>query len=109
FCLIYLCLSTFLYLFTLVLLASCLTFFPYSTLFRSSVELFLWVEARSVFHVEQDDKLLVDGSRFKLRQHGDVHHHVFLDGFAHLDRKSTCLNSSHVSISYAVFCLKKNI
>src|SRR5699024_12390640 len=26
-----------------------------------------------------------------------------------LDRKSTRLNSSHVSISYAVFCLKKNI
>src|SRR5699024_7707617 len=25
-----------------------------------------------------------------------------------LDRKSTRLNSSHVSISYAVFCLKKN-
>src|SRR5699024_12395330 len=24
-----------------------------------------------------------------------------------LDRKSTCLNSSHVSNSYAVFCLKK--
>src|SRR5690606_41573881 len=24
-----------------------------------------------------------------------------------LDRKSTCLNSSHVKISYAVFCLKK--
>src|SRR5215510_15363477 len=23
------------------------------------------------------------------------------------DRKSTCLNSSHVAISYAVFCLKK--
>src|SRR5437868_14463003 len=28
-------------------------------------------------------------------------------GFAILDRKSTRLNSSHVSISYAVFCLKK--
>src|SRR5207249_12069318 len=27
---------------------------------------------------------------------------------AALDRKSTRLNSSHVSISYAVFCLKKN-
>src|SRR5699024_12019963 len=27
----------------------------------------------------------------------------------HLDRKSTRLNSSHVSISYAVFCLKKNM
>src|SRR5207249_9776121 len=26
-----------------------------------------------------------------------------------LDRKSTRLNSSHVSISYAVFCLKKNM
>src|SRR5699024_11299985 len=26
-----------------------------------------------------------------------------------LDRKSTRLNSSHVSISYAVFCLKKEI
>src|SRR5690606_40093969 len=28
-------------------------------------------------------------------------------GFATLDRKSTRLNSSHVKISYAVFCLKK--
>src|SRR5438067_10107460 len=28
---------------------------------------------------------------------------------AKLDRKSTRLNSSHVSISYAVFCLKKKI
>src|SRR5699024_11491002 len=27
--------------------------------------------------------------------------------FQHKDRKSTRLNSSHVSISYAVFCLKK--
>src|SRR5690606_40890324 len=27
---------------------------------------------------------------------------------AALDRKSTRLNSSHVKISYAVFCLKKN-
>src|SRR5699024_11757986 len=29
------------------------------------------------------------------------------DVFSKLDRKSTRLNSSHVSISYAVFCLKK--
>src|SRR5207249_7664093 len=33
-------------------------------------------------------------------------HHI--DQF-HTDRKSTRLNSSHVSISYAVFCLKKKI
>src|SRR5699024_12676416 len=32
--------------------------------------------------------------------HGDA------EGGAHLDRKSTRLNSSHVPTSYAVFCLK---
>src|SRR5690348_18496441 len=30
-----------------------------------------------------------------------------LEAGKHLDRKSTRLNSSHPSISYAVFCLKK--
>src|SRR5437773_5393277 len=29
------------------------------------------------------------------------------DAFAKIDRKSTRLNSSHITISYAVFCLKK--
>src|SRR5699024_12663918 len=48
---------------------------------------------------------------------GDIHPQsghvcrVVLGGLQHLlgglDRKSTRLNSSHVSISYAVFCLKK--
>src|SRR5690348_17917428 len=32
---------------------------------------------------------------------------AFLEQFPTLDRKSTRLNSSHPSISYAVFCLKK--
>src|SRR5207253_5379520 len=32
---------------------------------------------------------------------------VELEIFKQLDRKSTRLNSSHVAISYAVFCLKK--
>src|SRR5699024_12127693 len=32
----------------------------------------------------------------------------FVGVLAQTDRKSTRLNSSHVSISYAVFCLKKN-
>src|SRR5439155_12887164 len=31
----------------------------------------------------------------------------FLNFLSRLDRKSTRLNSSHVAISYAVFCLKK--
>src|SRR5437773_10467023 len=30
-----------------------------------------------------------------------------IDGLARKDRKSTRLNSSHITISYAVFCLKK--
>src|ERR1035438_9683142 len=34
--------------------------------------------------------------------------YVPLPGFG-LDRKSTRLNSSHLGISYAVFCLKKNM
>src|SRR5690606_41926573 len=35
-------------------------------------------------------------------------HHAHLIGISQ-DRKSTRLNSSHVKISYAVFCLKKKI
>src|SRR5439155_21322397 len=32
---------------------------------------------------------------------------IFFPATSHQDRKSTRLNSSHVAISYAVFCLKK--
>src|SRR5690625_1872086 len=48
------------------------------------------------------------------RRHQAEHHHLArrdepqrLEGGARPDRKSTRLNSSHVAISYAVFCLKK--
>src|SRR5699024_12165469 len=38
------------------------------------------------------------------------YHHIEIPGvLVAQDRKSTRLNSSHVSISYAVFCLKKKI
>src|SRR5690349_22016157 len=56
------------------------TLFPYTTLFRSSVEeccAAAWTGMGSP------------------------------RGRTHVDRKSTRLNSSHVEISYAVFCLKK--
>src|ERR1039458_5342593 len=56
------------------------TLFPYTTLFRS------WSGA--------DDR----------RQHSGCHPNSF---DTDLDRKSTRLNSSHLGISYAVFCLKK--
>src|SRR5690625_122465 len=52
-----------------------------------------------------------------LRKKAFIHTILFLLGFSiiflalglttSLDRKSTRLNSSHVAISYAVFCLKK--
>src|SRR5204863_8909243 len=35
--------------------------------------------------------------------------HPSRSGHPRIDRKSTRLNSSHVEISYAVFCLKKKI
>src|SRR5699024_12483320 len=38
---------------------------------------------------------------------GDVYGAYYPDDYFRQDRKSTRLNSSHVSISYAVFCLKK--
>src|SRR5207249_6810811 len=61
------------------------TLFPYTTLFRS-----LLVRHQ---HVEFDAFHMADAAQHGIR--------------AARDRKSTRLNSSHVSISYAVFCLKK--
>src|SRR5690625_7154323 len=60
------------------------TLFPYTTLFRSG-------QGRQV-HVGGDGR---EGGH-----HSD-------DDDKTGDRKSTRLNSSHVAISYAVFCLKK--
>src|SRR5690242_5610481 len=60
---------------------------------------------------------LHDALPILLQLHPGVHrrHHVGVEhgggasaaALALLDRKSTRLNSSHMSISYAVFCLKK--
>src|SRR2546426_2874250 len=41
----------------------------------------------------------------KLKEHGAMDYSIVL--VASADRKSTRLNSSHLVISYAVFCLKK--
>src|SRR5690625_5661602 len=41
------------------------------------------------------------------RRHRDRHRLLGADRRGDRDRKSTRLNSSHVAISYAVFCLKK--
>src|SRR5689334_25209273 len=68
------------------------TLFPYTTLFRSRLAR---VEQRLVAGAGHRRSLL-------LLEVGDAE----LAEQA-LDRKSTRLNSSHSSISYAVFCLKK--
>src|SRR5438067_5434674 len=78
------------------------TLFPYTTLFRSEVvDVVLGHQ-----HLDPMNELLV-GSAVA------ADHFSFLDQMdlkvqvEEADRKSTRLNSSHVSISYAVFCLKK--
>src|SRR5256885_12648420 len=61
------------------------TLFPYTTLFRSD-----WTSSSGA------------SGRFGKRARS-----ASSRVFSHRDRKSTRLNSSHLVISYAVFCLKK--
>src|SRR5690606_39418955 len=55
------------------------------------------------------ERVLVRGGQAVRRARIDLQDRVLdeLDGAECQDRKSTRLNSSHVKISYAVFCLKK--
>src|SRR5436305_4952451 len=87
------------------------TLFPYTTLFRS-IESEQYGTTTSSFR--QLRRLLgsgVSSSRGLYRQgRGTGFRRCDADGEASAsfrDRKSTRLNSSHVRISYAVFCLKK--
>src|SRR2546426_6637144 len=72
------------------------TLFPYTTLFRSN-HLEGQGPLRCAARVRGGGDDLLAG----VREHGDD------DGAVAGDRKSTRLNSSHLVISYAVFCLKK--
>src|SRR5690606_41317945 len=88
-----------------------LTLFPYTTLFRSQEEgetvrvagrlVGMRRMGKSTFaHIA--DRTGRIQAYFRINDLGE-------DGYAllDLDRKSTRLNSSHVKISYAVFCLNK--
>src|SRR5690242_20879799 len=82
------------------------TLFPYTTLFRSEekirlgrgagpgVTLLVRVHRTAADHEDLGRVVRPDRRQAEVRQED-------------LDRKSTRLNSSHMSISYAVFCLKK--
>src|SRR5436853_2416909 len=73
------------------------TLFPYTTLFRS-VALELAVEAQLAGQF---------GAGFDVRLAGADEGAGLERNVGEPDRKSTRLNSSHLGISYAVFCLKK--
>src|SRR3989454_6284029 len=80
------------------------TLFPYTTLFRSeswghTVE----VASDGAYALERALAEAFDVIICDLR----MPHLSGRDMYAKLDRKSTRLNSSHLVISYAVFCLKK--
>src|SRR5438067_3192188 len=69
------------------------TLFPYTTLFRS-------LQLLGVLEQGLELDLLAIES-------GSASFPPAAPRIGRIDRKSTRLNSSHVSISYAVFCLKK--
>src|SRR5262245_63529557 len=76
--------------------------FPYTTLFRSEKELpglHVWVIAH--MHDAALVRLIRPPTQLSVPPIRDERAH------RERDRKSTRLNSSHLGISYAVFCLKK--
>src|SRR5256885_6612600 len=82
------------------------TLFPYTTLFRSA-DGSRWLQAFDSFGrlASRTDPL---GRSVHLRRDGQGRLiGVKLPDGRSTDRKSTRLNSSHLVISYAVFCLKK--
>src|SRR5437899_9545197 len=72
------------------------TLFPYTTLFRSDI----WKSKRA--HGDSSFPKCPDPSTIIVSWRG-----LASASQARIDRKSTRLNSSHLGISYAVFCLKK--
>src|SRR5256885_10157581 len=78
------------------------TLFPYTTLFRS-----VGVQRRmtaNTARLHAFTSACVHTATAARMLSGET---AFIDGHHRRDRKSTRLNSSHLVISYAVFCLKK--
>src|SRR5690554_7583988 len=86
------------------------TLFPYTTLFRS------WVD-ELIYETKMDNtqigRRIIQYGLKDVKGYADSAEPKSIDEIykmgvnLHPDRKSTRLNSSHVRISYAVFCLKK--
>src|SRR5258705_9790990 len=72
------------------------TLFPYTTLFRSALFRVHRADQHEARVVRVRNAVALDGIDAARRRVEQC-----------IDRKSTRLNSSHLGISYAVFCLKK--
>src|SRR5256885_11336728 len=88
------------------------TLFPYTTLFRSpsidNLAQALTFGDTNVFGSNMVNSLRFAFNRTAVDRDNDPYFDpVDLGMKAYRDRKSTRLNSSHLVISYAVFCLKK--
>src|SRR5256885_8777815 len=82
------------------------TLFPYTTLFRSEPATLLHKRNKILFRGDYAKKRKsLAQARTRRLQH--LHASAFAQERVLSDRKSTRLNSSHLVISYAVFCLKK--
>src|SRR5256885_7184722 len=85
------------------------TLFPYTTLFRSATARLLGSEDEILREVVTDAagvarlRANTNADWLAVQKADDLH----VLGLKGQDRKSTRLNSSHLVISYAVFCLKK--
>src|SRR5690349_22591730 len=79
------------------------TLFPYTTLFRSGA-----VPSRMIVRTPGDSVVFVRADTVALAPAQLAEYAgSYRSDEVETDRKSTRLNSSHVEISYAVFCLKK--
>src|SRR5699024_12796796 len=105
-----------LYYISTIILPTKSTIFPYTTLFRSTknkpilyehleefVDLFKHPEKRNATNKKVSD----DCNDWTVKVSDIKDYDISAKNPNKIDRKSTRLNSSHVSISYAVFCLKK--
>src|SRR2546426_4866886 len=80
------------------------TLFPYTTLFRSGIDAHVRVRVDDARHDVPPARVDHPGPRRGREAAAHGGDAAVLD---QQDRKSTRLNSSHLVISYAVFCLKK--
>src|SRR5256885_9105154 len=84
------------------------TLFPYTTLFRSSHECIGGNDVRLPSGVHRATRVTRDLCAAGNHRGIDRERRIAGELLTNLDRKSTRLNSSHLVISYAVFCLKNN-